>query len=185
MEVEEVEAKVKELMEIEEESMESRYEENFDLALSNQEKDLDEMTCLMDEDSPYSRLECEDLEMDTEGRMEYSAPINHHEEDDRLYDDPSSQQGDHLDMESEEMSDAFSNQHGDQDIRDNEMFANHAPSYHQGDCDNKKEEFNDITIMISLWEAQEAEEDTPIVEMVRRKRRSAKLDRIVQKPHND
>ena len=57
--------------------------------------------------------------MDTEGRIEYSAPTNHHEEVNRLSDDPSCQQGAHLDMESEEMSDAFSKKYGDQDIRDN------------------------------------------------------------------
>ena len=35
--------------------------------------------------------------------------------------------------------------------------------------------------MISRWKAQEAEENTPIVEMVRSRRRRKKLDDIVQK----
>ena len=41
--------------------------------------------------------------------------------------------------------------------------------------------FSNIGLMISRWEAQEAEEDTPIVEMVRKRRRSTKLEKIVVK----
>ena len=43
-----------------------------------------------------------------------------------------------------------------------------------------KEEFANITLMISRWEAQEEEEATPVVEMVRTRRRSTKLDTIVR-----
>ena len=42
-----------------------------------------------------------------------------------------------------------------------------------------REEFGDITVMISRWETQEEDENTPVVEMVRKRRRSANLDRIV------
>ena len=43
-----------------------------------------------------------------------------------------------------------------------------------------KEEFGNITLMISRWEAQEEDEVTPVVEMVRTRRRSTRLDRIVR-----
>ena len=49
------------------------------------------------------------------------------------------------------------------------------------DGPSNKEEFRDINIMISRWEAQEEEEKTPVLEMVRvKRRRSAKLDRLVR-----
>ena len=80
MEVEEVEAKVTELMETEEESRESRDEDIFEMDFSNQEGDSERVVCLMDENSQYNRLENEDLEM---------------------YDAPSSQQGYHHAQDSE------------------------------------------------------------------------------------
>ena len=43
------------------------------------------------------------------------------------------------------------------------------------------EKFDNIRMMVSRWEAQEAEEATPILEMVRSRRRSRKLDEIVKK----
>ena len=59
-------------------------------------------------------------------------------------------------------NDATSNQQGDQGVQDVQ----------------KPEKFSNIGEMISRWEAQEAEEDTPVVEMVRKRRRSKKLEGI-------
>ena len=42
------------------------------------------------------------------------------------------------------------------------------------------EKFGDITMMISRWEAQEVEEKTSVLEMVRGRRRSTNIDKIVQ-----
>ena len=42
-----------------------------------------------------------------------------------------------------------------------------------------REKFGDISVMISRWETQEQEENTPVVEMVKKRRRSANLDRMV------
>ena len=44
------------------------------------------------------------------------------------------------------------------------------------------EEFSNINVMISRWEAQEAKEDTLAVKMVKKQRRSQKLEMIVSKP---
>ena len=58
-------------------------------------------------------------------------------------------------------------------------------AYSRGDTNTSlgwrsdREEFGDITVMISRWETQEEDENTPVVEMVRKRRRSANLDRIV------
>ena len=41
------------------------------------------------------------------------------------------------------------------------------------------EKLGDISVMISRWETQEQEENTPVLEMVKKRRRSANLDRMV------
>ena len=57
-----------------------------------------------------------------------------------------------------------------------------APSTSQGTSSHQGDRFGDITLMISRGETQEEEEeeDTPVVEMVRKRRRSEKLDKIVR-----
>ena len=84
-------------------------------------------------------------------------------DDNMLYNALSSLQEDHPDQSSEEMYDAFSNQEGEMDTK--ETFTNNgdlydAPSNNEGDHGTKQEEFSDIRIMISKWEAQEEEEKT-------------------------
>ena len=141
MEVEQVEAKVAELMEIGEDR--DPRDETNKMELSNLEGDLKEV----------ASKDSEDLVMGTEDSMD----------DNMLYNALSSLQEDHPDQSSEEMYDAFSNQEGEMDTK--ETFTNNgdlydAPSNNEGDHGTKQEEFSDIQIMISKWEAQEEEEKT-------------------------
>ena len=78
---------------------------------------------------------------------------------------PKQQQGEHKNSNVEMTIKAASNQLEGQVVLDLE----------------KLEMFSNIGLMISRWEAQEAEEDTPIVEMVRKSRRSKKLEETVVK----
>ena len=106
-----------------------------------------------------------------------------------MYDDaPSTQKGEMEDMECDKY-DAISNSQGSssqegvvwiQDVHCKDSSIFDAPSTSQGTSSHQGDRFGDITLMISRWETQEKEEDTPVVEMVRKRRRSGKLDKIVR-----
>ena len=152
MEVDEVEVRIMEMMETDEMTDDATYNQKGEYVNSEVEMtDAAATNFEINNDAPTNK---QGKHVNTDVGMVDKAASNYDSNDDA----PSNQHGKHVyvDIEMKKKNNAVSS------MEDHEKFGS-------------------IGMMISRWEAQEAEENTPIVEMVRTRRRSKKLDDIVLK----